>query len=324
MLRLLPLLLVLALPACMTTPPPLDDARMIETPGGSIHVRSWGDPSGPPVLMIHGSTSHLEEFEVSLGPQLADDYRLVAYDRPGMGRSTGRPSDAADLDVQAATAAEVIRTLGLSKPVVVGHSYGGAVALRLALDHPDLVSGLVLLAPASHPWDGGAPFFFTIQAAPVIGEIVSTLAWPLSSTLARNSLADRAFSPQPVPEAYFEEADVALAMRPSQVRASARDFTALLPGLREQAPRYRELTLPVSVIAGRQDRIAPIAENIDPDNPAFSNQSVVLLDGVGHMPQHARPDIVEREIEWALAGGGPKLESGSSASAAAAAGAGAP
>jgi pimeloyl-ACP methyl ester carboxylesterase len=300
-LRLLALIAAAAtLAACVAKPAPLEGGQHIQSVGGDIYAKSWGDPSGPDVLMIHGSTSHLEEFVVSLAPTLGDDFHLAAYDRPGMGRSTKRPGDAAELSVQAETAAEVIRAMGLSKPVIVGHSYGGAVALRLALDHPELISGLVLIAPASHPWDGGTPFFFSVQATPVIGEIVSTLTWPLNNSFARNSLAHRVFDPQPVPEGYFDAADVSLAMRPAQVRASSKDFSALLKGLREQAPRYGEITLPVSVIAGRHDRIAPIAQNADPDNPAFSNQHLIIVENAGHMPHHARPDLVEQEIRWVL------------------------
>ncbi len=293
--------LAASLAACVAKPAPLEGGRRIESTGGDIYAKTWGNSAGPDILMIHGSTSHLQEFEVSLSPVLADAYHLTAYDRPGMGRSTRRPSNASDLAVQSETAAEVIRATGLKKPVIVAHSYGGAVALRLALDHPDLISGLVLLAPASHPWEGGTPFFFSLQATPVVGEIVSTLSWPLNDSFARNSLANRVFDPQPVPEGYFEASDVSLAMRPSQVRASSKDFTGLLPGLREQAPRYGEITMPVSVLAGRQDKIAPIAQNADPDKPAFSNQHLIIVENAGHMPHHARPNLVEQEIRWVLA-----------------------
>src|SRR5262249_3693308 len=152
-------------------------------------VRDWGDAAGPAVLMIHGTTSHLVDFDVALGKQLGGKYRLLAYDRPGMGRSTKRPSDAAKLHVQAETAADVDGADDPGGPVVViGHSYGGAVALRLALDHPELVSGLVLLAPASHPWGANAPFFYSVEATPIVGEIVTTLAWPFSSAAAKGSL----------------------------------------------------------------------------------------------------------------------------------------
>jgi pimeloyl-ACP methyl ester carboxylesterase len=301
MIRAAVLAFALATGACASAPPPLEGGRVIASAGGDIYTRSWGDPARPAVLMIHGTTSHLEEFEVSLGPQLADDFHLVAYDRPGMGRSTHRPAGAASLALQAQAAADVIRAENLQRPVIVGHSYGAAVALRVALDHPELVSGVVLLAPATHPWDGSAPGFYKLQAAPVIGDVATMLAWPFTAPVARRSLASRAFAPQPMPKDYFDAADVRLALRPAAVRASSADFVSLVEELKNQAPRYAQLDLPVSIIAGEDDRIIPFKRLIDRDKPAFANAHVALLPGVGHMPQHARPDLVEQEINWAFA-----------------------
>lgn len=274
---------------------------MTQADGGDIYVKDWGKQDGPALLFIHGTTAHLGEFDVSLSATLADQYHMIAYDRPGMGRSTHRPAGSQTLAVQAETAADVIRAhAGGKKVIVVGHSYGGAVALRVAMDHPELVQGLVLLAPASHPWGGGAPGFYRIQAAPVIGEILTTLSWPISGGAARQSLKSRAFAPQPVPEGYFEKAEVKLALRPAAVRASAADFAALPAELEAQAPRYNELKLPIAIIAGEEDHIAPIARMVEKDRPAFANAKVTLLPGVGHMPQHAKPDLVESDIAWVL------------------------
>ncbi|MEP7210478.1 MAG: alpha/beta hydrolase [Alphaproteobacteria bacterium] len=293
--------LVLALPlvACASAPPPLSGGKVIATRGGDTYVRDWGDTAGPAVLMIHGTTSHLVDFDVALGKELGGKYRLLAYDRPGMGRSTKRPNDAAQLAVQADTAADVIRAEHPDGPVVVvGHSYGGAVALRLALDHPELVSGLVLLAPASHPWGGSAPFFYTLESTPVLGEILTTLAWPFSGAVARGSLKDRAFAPLPVPPGYFEQAEVKLALRPHALRATAADFSALPKQMEAQAARYGELTMPIVTIQGEDDRVVPV--RLIRAKSAFSHGKVVFVPGAGHMVQHAAPEIVDREIGWVL------------------------
>lgn len=283
----------------MSAPHPLDGGRFVSTVGGDVYVREWGNKSGPAVVMIHGTTSHLQEFEVSLGPTLESKYHLVAYDRPGMGRSQLRTANADRLDIQAGTTADVIAQLGLDKPVVIGHSYGGAVALRLALDHPDKVSGLVLLAPASHPWGGGAPFFFDILAAPVSGEIVTHLTWPFSKTAAMNSFVTRVFKPEKMPEGYYEKAEVKLAMRPHAVKNSSKDFVKLPKELEKQAPRYGELKMPIAIIAGKNDQIVPV-DLEKKGGSAFAVTKLDVLPGVGHMPQHARPDLVEEDIRWVL------------------------
>ena len=249
--------------------------------------------------MIHGTTSHLVDFDVALGKQLGGKYRLLAYDRPGMGRSTKRPGDAAKLDVQAETAADVIRAEHPDGPVVViGHSYGGAVALRLALDHPELVSGLVLLAPASHPWGASAPFFYKVESTPVVGQIVTTLAWPFSSGAARDSLKNRAFAPRPVPEGYFEQAEVKLALRPHALRATAADFSALPKQLEAQVLRYGELKMPIVTIQGEDDHVVPV--RLIRAKSSFSHGKLVFVPGAGHMVQHAAPEIIDREIGWVL------------------------
>jgi pimeloyl-ACP methyl ester carboxylesterase len=284
---------------CAEAPPSLPGGKVIATRGGDTYVRDWGNAAGPAVLMIHGTTSHLEDWDVALGAELGGKYRLLAYDRPGMGRSSRRPPDAANLAVQADTAADVIRAEHPDGPVVVmGHSYGGAVALRLALDHPELVSGLVLLAPASHPWGGKAPFFYKLETTPVIGDIVTTVAWPFSSAAARNSLKTRAFAPRPVPPDYFEKAEVKLALRPHALRATAADFSALPKQLEAQAARYGELKMPIVTIQGEEDRVVPV--RLIRTKSAFSHGKVVFVPGAGHMVQHAAPEIVDREIGWAL------------------------
>lgn len=278
---------------------------MISTRGGDLYVRSWGAPDGQAVVMIHGTTSHLGEFEVSLGPTLERRYRLLAYDRPGMGRSTRRAADAEKLAVQAEAAADVMRAEGLSRAVIVGHSYGGAVALRLALDHPELVSGLVLLAPATHAF-GGAPVFVQLQATPVLGQAIALAGWPIAGAFARASLDQRAFAPKHPPENYFERAEVALALRPGALYASAQDYAAMDAELAAQAPRYGELKLPIAVIVGAEDHIIPHREGAPRDLHPFALSRVDVLPGVGHMPQHADPDLVARDIDWVLTQAAPK------------------
>ena len=293
------LALPLAIAGCVAAPSPLFGGKVLATRGGDTYVRDWGLTSGPTLLLIHGATSHLVDFDVALGPQLSGAYRLIAYDRPGMGRSTNRPDDGAKLSVQAETAADVIRAEHPNGPIVViGHSYGGAVALRLALDHPELVSGLVLLAPASHPWGGRAPFFYALEAAPVAGEIVTTLFWPFSGAVAKASLKSRAFAPRSPPDGYFEKAEVKLALRPAALRASAADFNALPGELEAQALRYGELTMPIVTIEGEIDQVVPVA--LIKAKSSFSHGKVVIVPGAGHMVQHAAPEIVAREIGWVL------------------------
>jgi len=308
MIRLILSALALSLTAaCASAPTPTPgqlDKTYVQVGDTKVHVEDWGARDGPAILSIHGASSHTGEIETSMLPLLQGKYyRLAAYDRPGHGYTRDRPKGSETLQVQAEIAAGVIEQLELERPIILAHSYGGAVALRLALDRPDLVGGLVLMAPASHPFDGGLPFFFDVSAAPVIGPVFNNTLVPLVSGSAAKAGMERVFSPVPVPEGYIERANVAVTMLPSRVGPNAKDMTNLVASLEQQYKRYGEITVPVSIIAGREDAVVPIAEKADPNNLDWPNARLLLLDGVGHMPQVTEPEAILGEIEWVRAGG---------------------
>src|SRR5207247_8463821 len=119
------------------------ESHMVQGDGGvRLAVREWPG-EGPSILLLHGlaSSSHIWDL---VAPRLAPRFRVVAYDQRGHGLS-GKPSSGYGFDRLIADATEVIRTLGLGRPVVAGHSGGANVALQLAADRPRLVSGDVLV-----------------------------------------------------------------------------------------------------------------------------------------------------------------------------------
>src|SRR5262245_57604417 len=132
-----------ALPPC---------GRFTEIDGERIHYVDTGG-AGPAVVMIHGLGGNLLQFEYALPGHLARASRLILVARPASGCSTRAAGADASLTAQAATIAKLIRALGLTRPLVVGHSLGGAISLALALDHPDCVGGLALVAPLTRAQD---------------------------------------------------------------------------------------------------------------------------------------------------------------------------
>src|ERR1700678_4099724 len=120
----------------------------IDVAGARLHVVERGE--GPSILMLHGLAGQLGDFTYALVELLAAQYRVVAVDRPGSGYSVRIPGASAALGAQADVLAALIDTLQLGRPLVVGHSLGGAVALALAQRHPEQVAGLALLAPLTH------------------------------------------------------------------------------------------------------------------------------------------------------------------------------
>jgi pimeloyl-ACP methyl ester carboxylesterase len=136
-------------------PPPMVElgvvGRTVEVDGGSIYVVSNPARSGPAVVFVHGSPGTWEAFRRWLTePALVARARLVAVDRPGFGgsdRGRAQPS----LAVQARQIAAALAAVGVERAVLVGHSLGGPVIARMAVDAPRLAAGLLFIAPSIDP-----------------------------------------------------------------------------------------------------------------------------------------------------------------------------
>jgi pimeloyl-ACP methyl ester carboxylesterase len=278
------------------------DGQMLELTGGPVHVRTGNLANGgvaggaTPVLLLHGAASNGRELPAALGHRL-DRLAWIAPDRPGLGHSRRR-KDSQTLAVQAITMAEVAGHLVPgARMIVVGHSWGSAVALRLALDRPDLVAGLILLAPASHPWGGATGLINRLAVIPVLGFVLSWLLPPALGPMIAPSGIARGFWPGPVqPADYGERIGTALFFRPGSFRANAADMVAADRELAGQAGRYRGLTLPVSVISGQGDVI--VSNQIHARQLAIDLPHAVChrVANAGHMPHWVDPDLVSAEI----------------------------
>ena len=119
--------------------------RVIDTDGVRLHVREAGPEGASRMLLIHGASSNLLELWGPLAEEFSPLHRVIAYDRPGMGHSGRARREAHTMAAQARAAARVLEQTGQGPAIIVAHSLGAGVALRLALDFPHLVSGLVLV-----------------------------------------------------------------------------------------------------------------------------------------------------------------------------------
>lgn len=259
---------------------------LVEVNGADVHVLQQGD-TGPVVVMIHGASANAREFDWSLAPRLADTHRILMVDRPGHGHSE-RPDEADTLAVQAAQVAGALRALAPGeKAVIVGHSFGGAVSLRLALDHPDLVDGLVLLAPVSHDWGGGGEAWYNKYASnPVFGPAFTQLVPIVGPSQVRNGITN-VFSPKPAPDGYFENSGIGLLFRPSNFVANARDVSGLREQLAAQQMRYEEIAVPTVVFSGALDTVISPPLHVGKLKHQVDGLELVKLADGGHMPHHA-------------------------------------
>lgn len=167
----------------------------LDIDGVRLHVLDRG--SGEPVVLIHGLGGQIGHFAHSLVPRLVGDFHVVAFDRPGSGYSS--PAEGGVRE-QAAILARAIRALKLGKPLVVGHSLGGAVALAIALDHPDCVGGLALISPATHPVvKAPALFRSLVIRSPLLRRLYAWTAAAPAALLARPIFFKAAFAPERTP-----------------------------------------------------------------------------------------------------------------------------
>lgn len=269
--------------------------------GGRLHVVELAPARtnyGPPVVLLHGASGNLEDLRLTLGTLLARAHRVILIDRPGHGFSD-RPGGAADASPgrQAALIAEALSRLGVEHAIVTGFSLAGAVAAAFALDFPDRAAGLALLAPVTHPWQGGISWYNELAVSPLVGRLFAhTLVLPLG-TLRFASAVASAFAPQSAPENYARRAAGRLVLRPPEFIANAQDLAALKPFVAAQLPRYGDIAVPTVIIAGDRDT------TVSPDLHAraaaalIPNAKLVVLEGIGHMVPHAAAEAIAAEIE---------------------------
>ena len=277
--------------------PPTDRLSMkfIEAGGVKVHVAQWG--AGDPILLIHGASSDMDVFQPTVIPLLQDRYQLSAYDRPGMGFTPERPPNAETLTVQARVAADVIEAMGLKKPIILAHSYGGAVALRLALERPDLISGLVLIAPLAYDWPGGVSWYLYWSANPLVGALFNLAAQPFTEAAARDGVKGT-FFPRIPPDDYFETASVARATTPAAMRSNGLDLLAAKREVTAQQDRYREIIVPVAIMVGDSDTVVSPSIHAARLATALPYVRLEVVDGAGHVPHEAEPQKLDALILW--------------------------
>lgn len=278
--------------------------EFVEVNGRKVHAVVGGE--GPDVVLIHGAGGSTREFTFDLMDRLTDRYRVIVFDRPGLGYSDHVSqdyegvfqSDAEGPAEQAAVLQAAAAQLGADKPIVVGHSYGASVALAWALNHPDNIAGVVNLAGPSHPWPGDLAAYYTLNGSALGGAILSPMISAFATQSQIDSTIEGIFAPRPVPEGYVDHIGATLTLRPANFRANARQVNTLRPHIVEMAARYSdEFKVPLEILHGNEDGTVPHEIHSIPLKAAVPHANLTLLDGVGHMPHHSHPDLVEAAID---------------------------
>jgi pimeloyl-ACP methyl ester carboxylesterase len=265
--------------------------RFMEIGGERMHyVDNSG--AGPAVVMIHGLGGNLLHFDYALAGRLAGEFRLILVDRPGSGYSSRAAGADATLTAQAAAIARLIGALGLTRPLVVGHSLGGAVSLVLALDHPDCVGGLALIAPLTHAQQEEEvhPVFhrLLIRSDLVRRLIAWTLATPLGMRRGPVALKE-VFAPEAVVPNFPVRAGGLLGLRPNAFCAASSDIIAINDVLPAYTKRYSSLNLPLGILFGRDDRLLDYRRQGEAMRTLCPALELEIIEG-GHMLPMTAPD----------------------------------
>lgn len=230
------------------------DGETVDAGGVRFHYHDFGPKDAPAIVMVHGILSSWRVFTYALAPSMARDHRIIVIDRPGWGYSltTGGPLS---LAAQATAIAALIEKLELNKPLLVGHSMGGAVSMALAVHHPEAVRGVALIAPLTQPIDQPADLFKSYLLPKALwGPISHTLAVPFAIRASKERSA-AAFAPDLLADDYGVRGGGMLAIRPSSFRNCCFELNTARAAMMEQAPRYSEIKLPVAILFGRGDAL---------------------------------------------------------------------
>ncbi len=281
----------------------LPAGKLMYMDGVRLHYLVRGE--GEPVLLLHGNAVTQGDFEASgLVDQLAQHHRVIAFDRPGFGHSTRPRGRRWTPEAQAELLHRALQALDIERPVVLGHSMGALVALALALNHPDSVAGLVLVGGYYYPtlrWDSLLSAPVTL---PVLGDVMRYTSTALAARAGLGAMVRRMFAPNAVPPRFQAAVPREIMLRPGQLRAHSEDAASMRRQVRRLSRRYAELTLPVTLVAGEEDRIVDVRAHAARLHRELPQSRLFVVPQTGHMAHHFAQDLIARSLVGSLQDGG--------------------
>lgn len=266
------------------------EGHFLDVDGIAVHAVVMGE--GPDVVLIHGSSGNTRDMTFALAPILAQNFRVIVFDRPGLGYSESFNPNGETIIEQADILQRAAAQLGADKPIVAGQSYGGSVSLAWAVTRPDNISALVLIAPAAIPWETPLDGFNRL-ASTTAG---NALALPLISSFIPDwyvtQALDKVFAPQSAPKGYAEHFGPGLTIRQGSMHANAKQRANLLDEITRLQPRYSEISAPTEIVHGTADDTVGLEWHSERLIDQIPGAELIELPGIGHMPQVvAAPEV---------------------------------
>ncbi len=273
------------------------EGQILDVDGVQVHAVVMG--SGPDLVLIHGASGNTRDMTFSIAPRLAERYRVIVFDRPGLGYTQRLDGTGASITSQATLLRSAAAQLGASRPIVMGQSYGGAVALAWAAQYPGDVAALVPVAAASNPWDTGVGTFYEVTSS----RWGQALVVPLITAFVPNSVVkssvEAVFAPQDAPEGYADAIAAPLTLRRISLSANADQRAGLLDEIEALVPLYAQITAPTEIVHGTADTTVGLEIHSAKLVNQIEGASLTRLQGMGHMLQHVAEDDVVAAINRA-------------------------
>jgi pimeloyl-ACP methyl ester carboxylesterase len=250
-----------------------------------IHYQEAGEEKAPPIILIHGFISSNLVWSHVLQPLARAGFRAIAPDLPGYGYSD-KPADAKyTIAEQARAVIGLLDRLGIREAIIVGASYGGAVAATIALDYPDRVDKLVLVGAVTND-DAKKKFLLRVSCLPVIGDVTTPLflgsRWILRKRMENMyRRLDRPINEKMVASRHHL---LATANTHRAMIRTARRWSATR--IEREAALIRQPTL---LVWGDQDDHIPLASAFRLRD-AIPNARLVVFRNCGHLPPAEKPE----------------------------------
>jgi len=283
----------------------------IETRAATLHYlsKNTGAAKDKPVfVLIHGSSANAHDMMLALGDTLAVHGTVLSFDRPGIGRSRNKVADIemSDPRAQAREIHQAVRAMGYEKPVIVGQSWGGSVALAYAQVLGEEIAASVMLAPPIIPWYGPDFWANRLVSTPLIGPAFAAIVLGKYGATQLQAGAEGAAWPETAPEGYVREAAIALILQPRAFRTNAVYAMNLKHHLADMEKTYADMPGTkgkLLIIHGNKDRTVNIDYNAASLLALRPDVEILELVGAGHLLHHTWKHEITSEIMRLLADG---------------------
>jgi pimeloyl-ACP methyl ester carboxylesterase len=266
---------------------------------GNVKLHYVDRGSGEPLILLHGNGSMIQDFASSgLIEMASQTHRVIAFDRPGFGHSARPRGTIWTPEAQADLIHLAMRKLGITRAKVLGHSWGASVAVALGLKHPEAAASLILASGYYYPTPRADVLLLSGPAVPIIGDILRYTLSPFLGRLLWPLLMRKIFGPAKMP-AKFRSFPKEMALRPSQIRASAAETALMIPDAFALRGKYAELKMPVVIIAGEQDRIVSTEAQSARLHNELTHSTFRRVTNAGHMVHQTATALVMRAIDEA-------------------------